>query len=429
MQKGKIFLLIFIVFCLSLIPTVDYSESGHKGSKVELTGTITRWQLIVNGRPFFIRGIGCAVPAEEELLDAYFKLAKEIGANSIRRWGVEADTRFVLDKAAEYGLMVNQGIWIVSGSGFASNLQYRSSQINIILDAVRRYNDHPSLLMWNIGNENIENLDKKEDKIAFCQFLNEVCEKIHQIDPNHPVVYTGIMGQSLKLLKNFAPSLDIYGANAYAGINKFRSEWKSSSINIPYLFSEYGPDGHWEVGCDKWGQPQEPLDGEKAKQFNKRWEDYIQRFKGDCLGGYAFLLEEKQEVSETWWGVTYEMLRRASYWTLYQLYTGKIPPNNAPEIKDLHLSPSGPLKGMQKLRIRADASDPDRDPITYTLKAPAEGGAFWTQKPEMDKFEYQVPSVPGVYRLYVIVKDNHKNVSTASATFKVSSVNPAGDRS
>lgn len=411
-----IFLIIYISTALS---DSGYPELEYKGSKVEITGQISHWQLIVDGKPFFIKGVGCAVPAREDKLDLYFQLAKEIGANSIRRWGIDSDTKLVLDKAGQYGLMVSQGIWISYGPGFGSNPQFISSQQNNILEIVRKYKDHPTLLLWNIGNENIENLNKDTDKITFCKFLNEICEKIHQIDPNHPVVYTGAMGKSLRLLNQNTPMLDIYGSNAYAGISKFHSEWKSSSIKIPYIFSEYGSDGHWETAKDKYGQPIEPLDQVKAEQFTKRWSDYIRRFDGDCLGGYAFLLEEKHEVTETWWGLTYKGLRRAGYWALYELYTGKPPQNRAPEIRDVYLSHSGEIKRGKTMRIKIDAFDPDRDQIIYKLEAPTDGGAFWIQENEGNKFEYQVPNIPGVYRLYAKLEDNKKNIATASICFRV----------
>lgn len=412
----KIFqILIFLLLMLS--PCLSAEESAYKGSVVKVRGKIGKQILSVNGKPFFIKGVGCAVTKDEKNIDRYFKFAKKLGANSIRRWGIERDTKLILDKAKENDLMVNQGIWVTCGHGFCNSKSNRDSQKIMIIDAVKRYKDHPALLVWNIGNECLKTMKNKQNKIIFCKFLEDICQEIHKIDPNHPVVYTGVVGQPLKLLKKYSPSLDIYGANCYAGIKNFRSEWKSDACTIPYIFSEFGPDGTWEVKKDKYGEPIESSDEKKAKQFKNRWNKYVRRFKGDCLGGYAFLLEEKTEESKTWWGLTYQWLKRKNYWTIYELFTGKKAKNYPPIIDSFTISPKQ-ARGGKYVKLKIIARDPENDELTYIIDAPTKGGAYWIPKKEKNKFDYQVSTIPGVYRIYAIVKDGKGNITTASKTIK-----------
>jgi len=416
MRKYIALIVIFISFILSMHL---YADLGYRGSVVRIQQASSYRQLTVNEKPFFIKGVGCSIPASEKQLDKYFRLARQMGANSIRRWGAGANTALVLNKAHKYGLMINQGIWITSGPGFSSNAPYRESQKKQILQTVQKYKKYPALLLWNIGNENIENLNTKKDKEAFCKFLEDTVKEIHKIDPFHPVAYTGVCGNPLKLLKAYTPSLDIYGVNAYAGIKNFRRKWKGSAIQIPYLFSEYGPNGPWEVKKDKHSQPEEASDAEKARLYKQRWEHYIKRFKGTCLGGYAFLLESKDEGTKTWWGITYEALRKEAFWALYRLYTDKEPRNLPAKIKSFHISPSANVRGGRKIHIRIIADDPDNDTLVYNIDAPKIAGASLVKKSRGGRFEYTAPNYAGVYRLYAVVKDGKGNVATSSKVFQV----------
>ena len=66
---------------------------------------------------------------------------------------------------------------------------------------VLRYRDHPAVLMWGPGNEVMHRLifptavqgkrDPAREKRAddFAAFYVELIDMIHQLDPNHPVVY------------------------------------------------------------------------------------------------------------------------------------------------------------------------------------------------------------------------------------------------
>ena len=72
-------------------------------SKVEIIKNSKGYQLLKDGKPYYINGAGGT-----ENLD---KL-KEYGGNSIRTWGVDAQTNNILSKAQKNNISVCFGIWI-----------------------------------------------------------------------------------------------------------------------------------------------------------------------------------------------------------------------------------------------------------------------------------------------------------------------------
>src|SRR5688500_1668590 len=83
--------------------------------RVEKHGT--QWQLRVDGELFRIKGVGCNQATGEKGED-YLRMAREMGANTVRTWG--GAPRSYLDQAAAHGLMVNLGVWLNAGRNGAA---------------------------------------------------------------------------------------------------------------------------------------------------------------------------------------------------------------------------------------------------------------------------------------------------------------------
>lgn len=60
------------------------------------------WGFIRDNKPYYVQGVGGHV---------HMDVAKEIGANSIRTWGVE-NALSILDEANANGLTVMMGLWV-----------------------------------------------------------------------------------------------------------------------------------------------------------------------------------------------------------------------------------------------------------------------------------------------------------------------------
>jgi beta-galactosidase/beta-glucuronidase len=228
---------------------------AQKGNVVKVIGTKGNWQLTVNDEIFRIKGVGVGRAVGKSGAD-HLKMAKDMGANTVRTWGVNQGTRQYLDTAQKYGLKVDAGIWlnaVVTGSKDSYlDKRYLAKMRKEILKYVRKYKDHPAILIWNIGNEVIFFTKNEEERVAFCRFLESVIQEVHKIDQNHPVVYTSAGLNDVAYLKKYVPSLDLVGINTYGGIDKIHQDL-TEMFDIPYLMTEFGSLGEWDRSKDPHG--------------------------------------------------------------------------------------------------------------------------------------------------------------------------------
>lgn len=401
----KIILLLFFTFSFITL----YQNLFAQPNKVEIKSDGNKCVLYVNGKPFFIKGAGYRGFTPKEVTEKYFQLAKEMGANSIRQWGAAPNENEILDLAHDYGLMVNLGIWLTWNISYKDTTENQKEEI---LEYIKKYKDHPAILMWNLGNENIVKIKSEDERIAYAKYIEDLCKKIRRIDPNHPICVTDLVAEGIPYLK-YMPSVDIYGFNAYKAIEIAEEYAKIYGLDRPYIYSEFGPDGSWEVKLDENGIPAEPDNFKKAEQYAKRWERYIKNVK-NCLGGYAFLLDGKYEETKTWWGITHEGLRTPSFWALKKVFTDTENSYKLPRITNINISKTIAIQPSSKITVTIFAEGED---ISYQFDAPKFSGACWTQ--DNNIFIYQVPSSPGVYVIYGIIKDNKGNIDTLSRSIKV----------
>src|SRR5213083_2699901 len=89
---------------LMLIGCISTSSAHAAGAiRVQVIRATDSWQLLRDGKPYFIKGGGGG--ASKELL-------ARLGGNSFRTWGVGDDTMRQLDEAQKLGLTVTLGIWL-----------------------------------------------------------------------------------------------------------------------------------------------------------------------------------------------------------------------------------------------------------------------------------------------------------------------------
>lgn len=103
---------LFILGLAAAVGSTDAPEDAPRDPAVRsaIVRTAGRFDLIRDGRPFFVKGAGGA--------DHFDQLAAA-GGNSIRTWGVGKGTEKLLDEAHAAGLTVTVGIWLERvGAGF-----------------------------------------------------------------------------------------------------------------------------------------------------------------------------------------------------------------------------------------------------------------------------------------------------------------------
>ena len=151
-------------------------------------------------------------------------------------------------------------------------------------------------------------------------------------------VTAGLDVAEVQLIKELAPEIDIYGINTYGGLIGIDKQIRSYGWEGPYIISEWGPNGHWEVPTTEWGAPIEQSSSTKADWYRKRYEQGIYADRERCLGSYVFLWGYKQETTPTWYGVFTEGGGETEVMdNLEHLWSGEWPKNRAPHLSSLKI--------------------------------------------------------------------------------------------
>jgi len=391
--------------------------------------------LLVNDKPFYINGAGLE-------FGNIAALAKHKG-NSFRTWRTENGLQSaveVLDEAHKYGLKVTMGIEVArERHGFDYNdTEAVAAQLKRIKQEVEALKDHPALLIWSIGNE----LNLRYTNPKVWDAVNDISKMIHQLDPNHPTTTTlaGISRREVAEIKDRAPDLDILSFQVYGKIEHLPKQVRDYGWEGPYMVTEWGATGHWEVPKTSWGVPIEENSTVKAANYLKRYQNSIQKDSAQCIGSYVFLWGQKQERTPTWYGIfTEDGSATESVDVMEYLWSGEWPQNRAPQIHSFLLNGQDAysdvkLVASQTYQAEVKSNDVDGDDLSYSFEILHEStdlkdGGDWEQRPDAvgwkrkilneGVMEFSVPETEGAYRVLVYVHDNNQHVATANIPFLV----------
>lgn len=413
-------------------------SAADSPSRVTILAHGDGFQLTRNGEPYFIKG-ACANSRLDELAAA--------GGNSVRTFSPRRD---VLDVAQAKGLTVMLGLNVGSPRhGFDySDTDSVSEQLKELREQVRTFKNHPALLIWAIGNEP-ELSASKDDRILVWKAINQIAEMIHAEDSEHPAitVLAGTGGGKLRELAIHCPALDAVGINTYAGATSLPATIAGQGWKRPWLLTEFGPRGHWEVGKTPWGMPIEDSSTLKAELYLKAYQRAVER-QLTCLGSYVFLWGQKQEKTHTWYGMFLpEGNRLGPVDAMTMAWAGKWPTNRCPQISreaitaEMQNGTGGPSRqiypGGTRLRCTVAATDPDGDALAIRwelrpdvadnpssggdqeeLVAPLEGAVV-----EATNLEalIQLPEQDGNFRVFVYALDPLGSAATANLPVQVKS--------
>jgi hypothetical protein len=395
--------------------------------KVEVKSTgDQRHQLIVDGKPFFIQGAGGSYSRS---------LLKDLGGNAIRTWGVD-QLDDALAEAEKNGLKVCAGIWIEhERHGFTyDDPAFIQKQFDRAKAAVEKYKDHPALLIWAIGNE-MEG--EKGDNPKIWKAVNDIAKMVKEIDPNHPTmtVVAELGGEKVPSLETLCPDIDILGINSYAGATSIPERYRKLGGTKPYIVTEFGPFGTWEIPKNDWNVVQEPTSTVKAGMYRDSYRKAIAAEKGKlCLGSFVFNWGNKQEATSTWFGMfLQDGSRTGSVDVMQEAWTGKPPANRVPVIGEFAVDLNrGEGGSIVKATLRS--TDPEQDKLDAEWKLFEEterysvGGDLEKAPPEVSEAitnadlkgaTVTLPKKPGAYRLYVTVRDHHNGAATVNVPLLV----------
>jgi hypothetical protein len=399
-----------------------------------------RFTLTRDGKPVVVRG-ACGT--------GNLALLKEIGGNSIRTYGVQqltetVDGKSLLDRCADLDLTVAAGIWVEhERHGFDYTDEARvKAQRDAVRDAVKRHRKHPALLMWVLGNE-MEGQPGDPRAPLLWKELNELAAIVKAEDPHHPVmtVIAGSDASKVKGILEHYPNLDILGVNAYAGGGGSGAAVKAAGWNKPFMLTEFGPAGHWEVRKTSWQSPVEPSGREKAASYYASQRMLMEEAPDITIGSYCFVWGQKQETTSTWYGMflkTGEKLPQVD--AMCRAWTDRWPSNRCPRVESLDSELRDAVVPPGRIAVaRVAVADPEGDKLAYEWTVTAEstdirsGGDKESEPPSFPKLVIhsepgqaviRAPETPGNYRVFVTVRDGKGSASAENFCFRVEKAPP-----
>jgi len=418
------------LFFALIFSAIIFPAFGQKNI-VKITNANNSWSLILNGNPFFVKGV---------VGDTYLEKVQNYGGNSIRM----GSRKEGLDKAHQLGLNVLVNLPANAeryGFDYNDTAAVRK-QTDRIKEIVKNTKDHPSVLMWSVGNE----LDFIPPNNPFnpkvWDAVNTAAIEIKKIDPDHPVmtvIGTSRMYKIADIVKR-CPDLDLLGINSYGDIYTIGDTLVKYGWTKPYVIAEWGPDGYWEVKKTSWKAPYEQTGREKFDCYESKYLRAMSERNRRCLGSYVFYWSGfKQETTHTWFCMFDSTgLESPQVGLMHRMWTGMMKENEAPIVDSLNIDK---YVRYQHILIAPGsshsssvrASDADNDNLTYKWEIQPEanyasyaGQGEVAPKPvpglvsgNSSEVNFKAPAEPGAYRLFVYAFDNKGHFSTANLPFLV----------
>ena len=427
--------------CAASVP--DDQEYSH-GSRVQVVeqpdGTYT---LMRNGEPYMVKGAGTG--SGEALAGASLEVLAASGGNSIRTWGIEqledrVDGKSLLDRAHELGLSVTAGFWVDHvRHGFdyfdPASIARQRAQLR---DAVLKFKDHPALLIWLLGNE-MEAFEPNVEGEVIWRELDHLAGIIKDLDPHHPVA-TAIAGATPAKIADilaYYPNLDVLGINSYGNAPVVGRNLLGMGWTGPYMLTEFGVQGTWEVALTPWDAPVEPDPSTKSAKYYTAYTMDRDNNVGRSLGSYVFFWGHKQEATATWFGMflpSGEKLPRVD--AMAYAWSGEWPDNRAPKLQSLDTPVAfEKVAPGTSSHAEADVVDREGDELSYVWDIRAEstdrriGGDAETAPPSFPdaiqggqgspRITFKTPDQPGAYRVFVTAFDGQGGAVSHNVPFYV----------
>jgi beta-galactosidase len=299
----------------------DEKEILKKSEKIGFREVVVDGnKLLVNGKQVKLRGacrhdihpmLGRLTTPEYDKLDV--QLAKECNMNFIRTSHYPPSETF-LDYCDEYGIYVEDETAICfvgshrteayqATGASQSDPAFKTRYLSQLEEMVQNHRNHPSVVIWSIGNENV-----------FGDNFVEEYKWMKQTDLTRPVIYS-YPGQVPDTVKNYDiismhyPSWD--GKLSQYGI----STTDFSSGEMPMLYDEWA-----HVAC--YNNPTIRFDPNVrnfwGESLDKMWTNVFDADGGLggaiwCMLDETFMLPEDLEGYNQWWGILDKNIIPATY--------------------------------------------------------------------------------------------------------------------
>jgi len=237
-----------------MLYTVTVTVSGGSGVCTRTTKVGFRHVEFADHGPFLLNGqrlllhgthrhedhAGLGAAMTEELMRSEMILMKAMGVNFIRLAHYQ-QSPVILDLCDSLGILVWEEIpWCRGGLGGAV---YKEQARRMLTNMISQHYDHPSVILWGLGNENDWPGDFPEfDKEKIRAFMKELNDLAHRLDPSRSTVIRRCDFCS-DIPNVYSPSI---WAGWYRGIfTEYKQETEKEFKKWKHFFhAEWGGDSH-----------------------------------------------------------------------------------------------------------------------------------------------------------------------------------------
>ena len=295
--------------------------------------------FFLNGERVKIRGVclhhdlgalGSAV--NDRALQRQLQIMREMGVNAIRT-SHNPPAPELLDLADRMGFVVMDeafDMWRKQKTEFDYHLDFPEWHERDISDMVRRDRNHPSVFIWSIGNEVMEQWTDGDSTAA--PIARELAGIVRRLDPTRPITSANNNGSTQNPLFH-AGALDLLGHNyhheAWADLPQ---QFPGEKFIITEAMSAYNSRGYYEQPSDSVAVYFTPYDTTHGQKPNK---DYRISSYDNRRASWGSLHEESLRLFErypflsgmfVWSGIDYlgeptpyEWPARSSYFGIVDL--------------------------------------------------------------------------------------------------------------
>src|SRR6202042_3757447 len=129
----------------------------------------------------------------------------------------------------------------------------------------------------------------------------------------------------------------LISVNDYGDVCNLKADWAADGFTKPYIVTESGPAGEWEVANDANGVPLQETDQQNSAGYASAW-GCITGNPGISLGGTLFNYGTENDFGGVWYNLKTGGWNRLSYDEVTKLFTGTEPANTAPVISSMAVS-------------------------------------------------------------------------------------------
>jgi beta-galactosidase len=295
--------------------------------------------FFLNGRPVKIRGVclhhdlgALGAALNTRAIERQLEIMRAMGANALRT-SHNPPAPELLDLTDRMGFIVMDeafDMWRKKKTDYDYHLDFDAWHERDLSDMVRRDRNHPSVFIWSIGNEVMEQWTDGDSTAA--PIARELAGVVRRLDPTRPITSANNNGSSGNPLFH-AGALDLLGHNYHhAAWPNFPTQFAGAKFIITEAMSALNSRGVYEQPSDsvaiyytpyeKNRGPQPPQNGRISSYDNRHafWgslhEESLRLFEQNAFLSGMFIWQGIDYLGEP---TPYEWPARSSYFGVVDL--------------------------------------------------------------------------------------------------------------